>query len=154
MDVWQFWEPPRQPWGNARLPWKLSMNLPGATQMKHVRALIESRPFFTRIPDQVLLVDDRGDSLFHLRATRDSEGSYALIYCPDSQPFTVNLDRLPGTRLKAWWFNPRTGNAAEIATLRQKGRKAFTPPVSPNPWNDWVLVLDDGSRNFPPPGSK
>lgn len=26
MDIWQFWVPPRQPWGQARTPWKLSMN--------------------------------------------------------------------------------------------------------------------------------
>ena len=80
--------------------------------------------------------------------------TYGLIYCPDSQPFAVNLDKLPAKQLKAWWFNPRTGTATAIGTLNEKGRKQFTPPAGPNPYNDWVLVLDDASRNFPPPGSK
>jgi len=31
--------------------------------------------------------------------------------------------------------------------------REFTPPSS-GPGNDWVLVLDDVDKNFPPPGAK
>jgi hypothetical protein len=51
-------------------------------QMYFLRSLLESRPYFSRIPDQSLIVGDAGKGGLHLQATRDSAGSYALIYFP------------------------------------------------------------------------
>jgi len=151
-DVWQFWTPPRQPIAFARTPWKQALNLPAANQMKYVRALVESRPYFTRIPDQGLLADDLGDSLDHLQACRSSDGAYAFIYTPTSKPFTVNLNRLTAARLKAWWYSPRTGDASEIGVLTNTEPHQFTPPQEKGAGADWVLVVDDASKDFPRPG--
>ena len=38
------------------MPWTEAINQPGAAQMQHGRALIESRPFLTRIPDDGVIV--------------------------------------------------------------------------------------------------
>ena len=50
-SVWQMWTPARQPINNPLLPWHEAIDQPGAGQMQYGRALIESRPFLTRIPD-------------------------------------------------------------------------------------------------------
>jgi len=39
-------------------PWKEALQLPGASQMQYLRALVESRPMLARIPDQWLITND------------------------------------------------------------------------------------------------
>ena len=64
--------------------------------MLHLRRLMESRPFFTRIPDQRLLVSPQGSGINHVQATRDSDGSYAMVYIPSPQTVTVDMSQLTG----------------------------------------------------------
>jgi radical SAM superfamily enzyme YgiQ (UPF0313 family) len=47
--------------------------------------------------------------------------------------------------VKAWWFNPRTGEAAVIGAFPNVGERTFTPPDA-GEMIDWVLVLDDAAR--------
>ena len=58
-SVWQMWTPARTPVNNPLLPWHDAIDQPGAAQMQHGRALMESRPFLTRIPDPDIIVTDR-----------------------------------------------------------------------------------------------
>jgi hypothetical protein len=144
---------------------------PAGSQLQYLRALIESRPMLTRIPDQWLVVNDPMSTLDRIQATRSSDGSYAFIYTATGRPIRVRLrdkiyDNLSGTTFKAWWFNPRDGTATLIGEFprteagdreadvhRGDITKEFTPPSS-GPGNDWVLVLDDAAKNFPSPGTK
>jgi hypothetical protein len=50
----------------------------------------------------------------------------------------------------AWWFNPRTGEAAPAGQSQRFGGrlKEFAPPGE----GDWALVLDDAAYELPPPG--
>ncbi len=57
-SVWQMWTNDRPPTNNPLMPWDQALEQPGALQMKHGRALIESRPFLSRIPDPSILVAD------------------------------------------------------------------------------------------------
>ena len=135
----------------GRRTWEEALALPGANQMKYLRGLVESRPFLTRIPDQSLLVGDACAGPDHAQATRDADGSWAFIYLASGRPVTIRADRLTGTTLTAAWFNPRTGGVAPIGPQPRTGSPTFTPPMQ-GPGLDWVLVLDDAARAFPPPG--
>jgi hypothetical protein len=149
-DIWQMWEEGRKPATFTRTPWRKALHLPGSTQVQHARALLESRPFLTRVPDQSLVVSDPGTGTHHVRATRDAGGSYALIYLPSCKPVTVDLDKLSGDRIAVTWFDPRTGEARRAGEVHGGGHHEFTPPPV---WPDWVLVLDDASRDYPAPPS-
>jgi hypothetical protein len=93
-----------------------------------------------------------GPEARHVQATRDSSGSYAMIYVPTAgQTLTVDTSSLSGTRLKAWWYDPRTGAATELeGDFRVGGKLRFTTPEH---GPDWVLVLDDAAREYPRPGT-
>jgi len=157
-SVWQMWQPPRTPINNPLMPWHEAIAQPGADQMRHARRLLESRPFLTRIPDDSILVTDRvptavpGAGRYRFVGTRDSEGSFAMVYAPVGRPFSVRMDAVKGERVKAWWFDPRTGRARAIGEFASEGVRRFVPP-DPGEMVDWVLVLDDASRGFPPPGA-
>lgn len=156
-SVWQMWQPGRQPINNPLMPWHEAIDQPGAGQMGHGRRLIESRPFLTRVPDDSVIVPADppsavpGAGVKRFVATRDSEGSYAMVYVPTGRAFKVRMNKIRGGRVKAWWFNPRDGKATLIGTFGNAGERLFTPPT-PGETLDWVLVLDDVARNFPPPG--
>jgi len=157
-SVWQMWQPDRDPINNPLMPWYDAINQPGAAQMQHARALLESRPFLTRIPDQSVIVTDRvptsvpGAGRYQFVATRDGSSSYAMVYSPIGRAFKVRMDVISGSNVKAWWFNPRTGQASEIGTFPNTGTREFLPPDA-GEYLDWVLVLDDASNGFDKPGA-
>ena len=158
-SVWQMWSPGRAPINNPLMPWSEAMDQPGAAQMQFGRALIESRPFLTRIPDDSIIVTDRvptsvpGAGRYHFAATRDTDGTYAMVYAPIGRSFKVRMDAIKGPKVMAWWFNPRNGKATSIGTFDNKGEREFMPPDK-GEMIDWVLVLDDVAKKYAAPGSK
>jgi hypothetical protein len=64
--------------------------------------------------------------------------------------FTIQMDKLPGSRVKAWWYNPRTGDVTDAGEFENKGTHEFTCPAE-GFGADWVLGLDDASKSFPKP---
>ena len=118
--------------------------------MQFLRQLIESRPYFTRIPDQKLIASDAGLGGLHIQATRDAKGTYAFVYFPmNDMTARVDLTRLSSGKLRAWWYDPRTGVGTLIGSIHPATQSDFrTPPYGP----DWVLVIDAADAKYPPPG--
>ena len=157
-SVWQMWTPARKPINNPLLPWEEALDQAGAAQMQHARTLIESRPFLTRVPDSEIIVTGNvptsvpGAGRYQFVGTRDAGGTYAMVYAPIGRPFGVKMSVIAGPTVKAWWFNPRTGVATALGTFANTGAHTFTPPDR-GELLDWVLVLDDDSKKYPPPGA-
>jgi hypothetical protein len=158
-SVWQMWAPGREPINNPLLPWTEAIDQPGARQMQYARRLLESRPFLTRVPDDTVIVTDRvptsvpGAGRYRFVATRDTDFSYAMVYAPVGRRFSVRMDAIRGPKVTAWWFDPRSGAATRIGEFPNAGERAFLPPA-PGEQLDWVLVLDDAAKAYPPPGSR
>ena len=153
------WTAERAPINNPLMPWTEAIEQPGAAQMQHGRALMESRPFLSRVPDSSLVVTGRvptsvpGAGRYQFVATRDAAGTYAMVYAPVARPFAIRMNAIAGGRVKAWWFNPRDGRATRIGTFANSGERTFTPPDA-GEMLDWVLVLDDESKAYPAPGRR
>ena len=156
-SVWQMWEPGRRPVNRPLMPWYEAIDQPGAGQMQYGRWLMLSRPFLTRIPDSTVIVADTvetsvpGAGLYRFVATRDTNNTYLMVYAPVGRSFTVNTSIIKGQKLAAWWYNPRNGEATLIGKIENKGKHSF---ISPDPGEalDWILVIDDVSKNYPAPG--
>jgi hypothetical protein len=148
--VWGFVGARNDVINHADRDWVSALHRPGGQQMFFLRQLIESRPFFTRVPDQSLIVGGAGSGGQHLQATRDEAGTYAFVYFPlNDQSATVDLRKLRGKRASASWYDPRTGfsmPAGEFDTAQP--REFRSPPFGP----DWVLVLDDPAAGYAPVG--
>jgi hypothetical protein len=120
--------------------WEVALNAPGASQMRYLKQLILSRPYFDRTPAQDLIADLPGERYDYLAATKGKD--YAFIYTCNGRTMNINLGKLDLTRLKASWYNPRNGILTEIGTYEAKGIKSFDPPGEKTNGNDWVLILD------------
>jgi len=136
-DVWQMYAPHREPVNGPRYPWYVALDLPGASQMQHLRALIESRPMLDRIPDQGLL-ETFGGNNDHVQATRGRD--YIFVYSAQGGKIMVDPTVLSGQECTAAWFNPRDGTYMGLGKF-PKEKKVFTAPTS-GYGQDWVLVID------------
>ncbi len=161
-SVWQMYdkEKNRGPINRPLMPWYQAIDQPAAGQTVHLRRLMESRPYFSRIPKPDFIVQDEvwssvpGAGRYRFVATMDSEGSYAMVYAPIGRTFSVNMDMLKAENIVAWWYCPRTGKAQKACKFANNRKPcAFTPPT-PGEAIDWVLVLDDASKKYPAPGKR
>ena len=149
--VMQFHAPGSDPGAySPRNYWFDAIHDPGAGQMKHLAALMLSRPYFDRVHDPEALVAGGGAGREHVIATRGRD--YAMVYTYTGRPFEVRLGVISGATLRAWWYNPRDGSAQSAGLVPNTGVKRFVPPGQAAEGNDWVLVLDDVAKRFPPPG--
>lgn len=120
--------------------WRDAMDAPGATQLVHLKKLMLSRPYFERIPDQSLISGTNGVKYEYLIATRGDR--YAFVYTYTGRTLPIAMGKIPGTSVKATWYDPRTGAQMDIGPVENQGTREFDPPGEPKEGNDWVLVLD------------
>ena len=118
--------------------WYHAIHRPGAAQIPLVKKLIESRDYFSRVPDQSLVVDTL-TGVDHIQATRGN--GYAFIYSAQGRRFDVVMGKISGDSVVAQWFNPRSGDYLPVGRFANTGTQKFTPP-SEGFGADWVLVLD------------
>jgi hypothetical protein len=148
--IWHFNGPTLFP---TNLTWQQSMDLPGSVGMMHWGRLFRSRPWFDLVPDQKHEVVTGGlgefQGLDYLAAGRTPDGGTVIAYIPSRRTITVDMSKISGSQVHAWWFDPRTGKAVAGGDFPTSGTRELTPPGE----GDWVLVLDDASLNRRPPGS-
>jgi hypothetical protein len=74
-----------------------------------------------------------------------------MVYVPVGRAFAVRMGVVRGSKVRAWWFNPRNAEVREIGTFDSAGERSILPPA-PGEMLDWILVLDDASKHYPEPG--
>lgn len=121
------------------LHWRPALQAVGATQMRHLRSLIESRPILERLPDQSLIV---GNGTRYDRVAASRGRGYAFAYSYTGAPFVMRLGAIAGRKVKASWYSPRDGGFTAAGVFPNRGERRFDPPGESKPGNDWVLVLD------------
>jgi len=140
--VWQMYTLDRIPINGPLKPWQLSLDLPMANQVKHLKNLMLSKSYFNRIPDFDMIVSRQEDDEHFVIGTRDIDGRYAMIYFPTGKNVEIDLSKLKSTTLKAIWYDPRTGVSFPFSGPElNKGKNSITPPSSGR-GHDWVLVVE------------
>lgn len=147
-SVWQMYSPYRNSVNNPHFYWQAALELPGASQMQYIRRLMEAYPMLNRVPDQSLIVENNHYQPGRIQATRGSD--YIMVYSSAGLPFTVNLGKISGKKLNACWYDPRKGETQKLGAVNNEGQQKFTPPTS-GYGADWVLILDDASKNYTVP---
>jgi Protein of unknown function (DUF4038)/Putative collagen-binding domain of a collagenase len=132
----------------ANIPWFEALDHPGAFQMRYVRRLFESLPFTRLIPDQDLILNGPTTGGAKIRAARASDGSFAIIYTPRGESFTLDKKVIKSEQQNQYWYDPRYGTSYLFKAQDSWGIQTFTPPTSGR-GNDWILVLTDSATEFP-----
>jgi hypothetical protein len=138
--IWQMFTWDKDPeCGSVEKSWQKALNDKGAFEVGYAAKLMRSRPILSRVPDQSLVTE--GNAI-----TTKGDG-YAFVYLPYGGSVTVDLQNI-GETVKAWWYDPRTGEATEIDTYSNSNYETFNTEET----KDWVLVLDDTSKGYGIPG--
>jgi hypothetical protein len=119
--------------------WEDVMSAPGATQMTHLKKLMDEFNGFERRPAQQLLAEDAGIRYEYVVATNGN--GYAMFYTYTGRNFKVDLSKLDFKPSGASWFDPRTGQRKSIKLSGGNGVQTFDPPGDAAPGNDAVLIL-------------
>jgi hypothetical protein len=135
----------------ARNYWYEAVDDSGSFQMHYLAQLMVSRPYFERVYDSTLVLD-QGRRYDFIAATRGK--SYLFAYTYTGRAFTIAMNKISGREVRASWYDPRTGAMQKIGTMNNSGTFRFQPPGEKHNGNDWVLVLDDSSQEYSDPSSK
>lgn len=151
-NIWPMWQPGRGPAIFSDIPWYEALDHPGAFQMTFVRRLFESRPFLTLEPYPSMVKAGPAAAGAKVRAVRAANGSFAFVYSPRGESFTVDKNAIKARRVKEIWYDPKYGVARQIHSTDNWGFQTYTPPTSGR-GNDWILILEDEAAKFPLPGT-
>lgn len=141
VHVWDFYHGGNREDGT--LDWVVEINDSGAIQMGYLSNLMMSRPHKGRAPAQKILTDESPGGIKQRAIMGDG---YAFVYTSQGHEMHVDMDALPWSRKKAWWFNPRDGKATPIKKISMHGNHRFDPPGDTGNDNDWVLVIENASK--------
>ena len=128
---------PSAPINEANLPWRQAIDLPGATQIRHLATLADAVDLFRFVPDQGLIAYGAGVAASHQRAMASPDA--ALVYAPGGRTVRLDLSRWEGA-LTIRWFDPRTGAWQDAAGTRAGRRVPLTPPFGTDDGVLWVSV--------------
>lgn len=144
-SIWQMYAPERTPIIGAITPWYEALDHPGSLQMKYLRQLFENYSFAKLQPAQELVLNgpDRGGS--KIRSAIADDRSYALVYTPKGESFTIDKSRIEGNHISESWFDPRYGVTYRIHSGDTKGIQTYTPPTSGR-GQDWILIIENAAR--------
>jgi len=149
--IWHFGSTPK--WCGIS-DWKNQLNNPGSESAYYMQRLFRSRPWNLLIPDydHKVLTEGYGQwgSKDYITAAIASDGTAIIAYLPSGRQVTVDLSAISGKKARCWWYDPGTGIPTDIGTFPVEGARQFEPSSE----GDWVLVIDDASINYPPPGEK
>ena len=125
--------------------WYEGMEDPGYNQMKYLKRLILSFPYFDRVPDQRIIAGKNGTKYDRLIATRGKD--YLLVYNNNRNRMTIDLTRISGKKKQVWWMNPVNGTLTYLGVFDSKVT-TFEPQVFATLPGDGVLIAMDSSKKY------
>jgi len=151
-NIWQMYDESREPVNNARTNWHVAMNYPGAYEVGYMRKMFEKRDWQKLVMNQAIIVGDNPEGVEYKIAAVSSAKDFMMVYIPYGKKTTINTSVISAAKLKGWWFNPRDGRCIALGEFDNTGGKEFTP-TSIGRGSDWVLIVDDASKNYVEPNA-
>jgi hypothetical protein len=139
--VMQFNKPSdRNPAYGAKEYWNIAVNDKGASQMKYLRQLMLSKPYFERVPADDLLAGKQGIKYDYVAVTRGKD--YIFAYTCNGSDISLDMKMLSWPEYKISWFDARNGEVTSAGSEKNIGTSTFNPPGEKEQGNDWVLILE------------
>ena len=127
----------------AKKPWYDALNDPGYNQMKYLKNLMLTFPFFERIPDQSIITGQNGERYDRAIATRGND--YLMVYNYTGRPMEVDFSKISGAKKNAWWYTTKDGKLEYIGEF-DNGVHKFQHDSGYCSGNDHILIVVDSSK--------
>ncbi|MBP1639648.1 MAG: putative cellulase [Bacteroidetes bacterium] len=141
----QMLHPGYSPAYGATRPWYETIHDAGCQQMKYLKALMLTFPYFDRVGDQSVISGTNGTQYERVIATRGND--YMLIYNYTNHPVEIDLTKISGQKKCGWWMNPSDGSLEYIGELKNE-KQSFFHPSGYRAGNDKVLIIIDSEASY------
>jgi len=139
-DIWQMYDVNRKPIIKARTDWQIALELPGSSQMKYMKEVFELFPWQKMIHNQTLILNNNPEDESHILCAIGENKNFVVAYTPIGNPVKIDLSKIISDKVKAFWFNPRSGKVSHIGDFETKVPYEFKPWS--NGWgSDFLLIL-------------
>lgn len=126
--------------------WYEALDDSGFNQMKYLKDLMLTFPYFERVPDQTIIAGNNGRRYERLIATRGN--SYLMVYNYTGRDMSVDLSKITGKKKNVWWFDPSNGHLDYLGVF-SNGVQRFTAPVAHDGnIHDGVLIAVDTACKY------
>lgn len=149
-SIWQMWAPGKDAVLGAKIPWDQAIHHPGSWQMKWLKALFTARPFHQLEPRQDIVLSGPDFGGGKIRAAVSTDATYAIIYSPRGESFSIDQSCIKARKLKAIWYDPRYGISYPVLEGNTFGIQTYTPPTQGR-GQDWILIIEDAELQLPLP---
>jgi hypothetical protein len=139
--IMQFFKPGYPSAYHNYKPWYVAVYDPGFHQMQYVRRLIMTFPYFERVPDQSIILDN-GTRYDRLIATRGND--YLLVYNFTARSMRLDLTKISGQYKHVWWMNADDGSLVYLGKHPSKVL-TFSPKEGTH---DGVLIAVDATKTY------
>ena len=126
--------------------WTEALDAPGFQQMRILKDLMLSFPYFERIPDQSIILGDNGTRYDRLIATRGD--GYLMVYNYTSRPMDISLKTISGKEKRLLWMDAATGKLTVLGTTRSDAFHYEPPQPKDREIADGVLIAVDTEMKF------
>lgn len=121
-------------------PWYVAIDDPGRKQMKYLKRLMLAFPYFDRVADMDIVIDN-GEKYDRVIATRGND--YILAYNHTGRPMTIDFSRISGREKNVWTMDPTDGS---LAYLGKTGDRHYK--LNPTPGRDLVVIAIDSNKRY------
>ncbi|HDR88191.1 MAG TPA: DUF4038 domain-containing protein [Bacteroidetes bacterium] len=139
-DIWQMYETGKEPVISARTDWQAALQLPGSSQMGYMKQIFELIPRQRMQLDQSLILNDNTENESYMLSAIDSGRQFIVAYTPTGNPVKVDLSKMKSEKIKAYWFNPRSGKIKYTGDFNTNSPHEFKP-WSRGRGSDFLLIL-------------
>lgn len=129
----------------AEKSWYQALNDPGFNQMKYLKDLMLTMPYFERVPDQSIIVGKNGERYNRLLATRGND--YLMVYNYNGVPMKLDLRKVSGNKKNVWWMDAANGSLRYIGEFDNKVI-TFAPQKAGRGVSDGVFIAIDSNKHY------
>ena len=142
--IMQFYREGYAPAYHNKKVWTEALHDPGFNQMKYLKHLMLSFPYFERIADQSV-IQENGTQYNRLIATRGND--YLLVYNYNGNAMKLDLTKISGDKKNVWWMSADNG---KLKYLGEFDSKVLTFRYHPQTTRieDGVLIAIDSTKDY------
>lgn len=129
----------------AEKPWYVAMEDSGYNEMKYLKALMLAMPYFTRIPDQSIVI---GNGLRYDRLSATRGNDYLMVYSYRSDRMKIDLRKITGKKKNLWWMDAATGTLTFMGTVDNGVHDIRLPKNASEQPGDGVLIAIDATKEY------
>lgn len=139
-DIWQMYDVNRTPIISARTGWQAALDLPGSTHMKYMKEVFELIDWQKMMYKPTLIINSNPEDEAHIVCAMGENQDIVVAYTPVGNSVKIDLPKMLSDKIKAYWYNPRSGKVSHIRNIETNNPYEFIP-WSRGRGSDFLLIL-------------